>query len=31
MGVIHLLKIMLEIVAKLHTGDKCTKLLVPYS
>lgn len=26
MGVINLHKIMLEIVAKLHTGNKCTKL-----
>lgn len=32
MGVINLLKITLEIVAKLHTGNKCTELqLVPYS
>lgn len=32
MGVINLLKITLETVAKLHTGGKCTEFqLVPYS
>lgn len=32
MGVINLSEIMLEMAAKLHTGDKCTKLQqIPYS